>query len=46
MQLQDTLDAVMEVTVLDLHQHVSVNQTASGSKNAVMTFTVYAVRKC
>ena len=46
MQLQGTLDAAMVATVLDLHQPVSVSPTALGSKSAVMTSTVYAVRDC
>lgn len=44
MQQQATLVAAMEVTVLDLHQHASVSQTALDSLSAVTIFTVYAVR--
>ena len=46
MQLQGTPDAAMVATVLDIRQPVSVSLTASDSKSAVMTFTVYAVREC
>ena len=46
MQLPGTLDAAMVATVLDLHQPVSVRPAALGSKNVVMTSTVYAVRDC
>ena len=43
MLLLATLAAVMEATVLDLHQPVSVNLIVSFSWTAVMTSLLYVV---